>query len=187
MKKNLIRLTEGDLHRIIKESVKNVLKEAKDPTIVIQSLIQQANESFMQAKQYCEDEWPLMDKEGETYGLSSEIKLDGRGYVIIPFIGNRYGNYNGIEKIKVLQKRRGIVTVIKGDDFIEGWKDVKKLLNSIIKDSKRGIEYFKGFDPDWEESETKDEFKANRENLRQFNKQIGRKSNVGMEYLNKRY
>jgi hypothetical protein len=95
MKQKVIRLTENDLHNIIKESVKNVLKEAKDPSIVIQSLIQQANESFMQAKQYCEDEWPLMDKEGETYGLSGEIKLDGKGYVIIPFIGNKYGNYNG--------------------------------------------------------------------------------------------
>ena len=32
MAKKLVRLTEGDLHRIIKESVNNVLKEGQDNT-----------------------------------------------------------------------------------------------------------------------------------------------------------
>lgn len=153
--------------------------------MIIQPLIQQANESFMQAKEYCDnDDYPLMDKEGESYGLKGEIKLDGRGYIIFPFI-NTYGNNSNVEKIKVLQKRQGVLTLVKGDYFNEGWNDAKKMLKKIIKDAQRGIEYFKGYDSSWEYSETDDEFKTNRENLRQFNKQIGRKSNVGLDYLDR--
>ena len=185
MKKQIVRLTEGDLHRIIKESVNNILNEAKDPLMVIKPLIQQANDSVMQAKQYCDgDEYPLMDKEGNTYGLKGEIILDGRGYIVFPFI-DVYSNYSSVEKIKVLQKIKGIVTLIKGDYFNEGWIDAKKMLKKIINDAQRGIEYFKGYDSSWENSESNDDFRGNIENLKQFNKRIGRKSNTGLEYLNK--
>ena len=128
-----------------------------------------------------------MDKKGNSYGLKGQIKLDGRGYVIIPFIdvSNGWGDYSTTEKIRVLKRVNGKVQIIKGDYFEEGWRDVQKKLKQIIRDAQIGNEYHKNYDPSWEDSDSREQFQTNRSNLKNMNKQIGRIANAGMEYLNK--
>jgi hypothetical protein len=185
MIKNTIRLTESDLHNIIKESVNKILREGvgiEDSPVVrrIQELIDSANDAFHNAKEICDDNRCLMDKNEDVfYGLRADIYLDGRGYVNIPF-----DNYEGTISIKVIKKLRGKIVLNKGDLYTEGWDDVKKLLKKIIRDAEIGIKHFQGYDPNWETSESPEELKANRQSLRNFNKSIGRKSNAGMDYLN---
>ena len=172
-----------NLKRMITESVKQALNEASDPIAKIQGLIQQANDAYHNASDVQDnDEWPLMDKQGNPYGLSSDIKLDGRGYVIIPFNGGSYSEYQPV-KIRVLRKVGGKVQIIKGDSWDEGWRDVAKILKKIIKDAEIGIGNFKEYDPNWESADSAEELKANKAALRAMNKKIGRKSSVGMDYL----
>ena len=167
----------------------SALNEAIDPTSKIQALIQQANDAYHEAvEMQGGDEMPLMDKYGTPYGLSGDIRLDGRGYVIIPFAnGGSYTEYSRPIKIRVLGKVGGKVKVIQGDYFNEGWKDVKKILNKIIKDANIGNGMFKNYDPNWETSETPEEYKTNRQSLRNMNKQIGRNASSGMDSLGKNY
>ncbi len=163
----------------------DMLSEARiDPVQKIQALIDQANQAYQQTKEtQGETEWPLMDKEGETYGLKGDIILDKRGYIIIPTDGGAYGNY-APQKIRVLTKSGGKVRVIQGDYFEEGWRDAAKILKQIIRDAEIGNGHFREFDPAWEDSQgDKEQMKANKAALRQMNKNIGRKSNAGFEYL----
>ena len=163
------------------------LTEAVDPIAKIQSFIDQANSAYHQAVEtQGGEECPLMDKEGTPYGLSSDIKLDGHGYVIIPFNGGKYSSYQPT-KIRVLTKVGGKIKVIQGDYYEEGWRDVKKMLTRIVKDAQIGNGNFQNYDPNWENAETPDEYKANKEALRSMNKQIGRRANTGLDYINKGY
>lgn len=184
-----INLTESRLRQIVAESIDNVLIEAKDPTSVINALIQSANEAVLKAVEECEDNYPLMDKNGELYGLNGEIKLDGRGYIIFPFTQLNYGSqsYSRPERIRILTKEHGMLKLVHSDYWTEGWEDAKKILKCIIKDAQRGISHFNLYDPSWEDSETPEEFKSNKEQLRNFNKTIGRKADTGMSYLQKKY
>lgn len=172
----------------MKEIVDNYLKkgnlnEAIDPVGKIQSLIQQANDAYHNVSDMQDnDEWPLMDKQGNPYGLSGDIKLDGRGYVTIPLNGGSYSGYEPT-KIRVLRKVGDKVQIIKGDYYEEGWKDVAKILKKIIKDAEIGIGNFKEYDPNWETSDSPEEFRTNKSALRKFNKKIGRNSSAGMDYL----
>ena len=126
-----------------------------------------------------------MDKEGTPYGLTGDIKLNGRGYIIIPFNG-AYGMYTP-EKIKVLTRAGGRIRIYPGDYMNNGWKDAAKMLKQIIRDAKIGNEYFVNYDPNWDYSETPEQNKEYREALRKMNKQIGRKASAGMDYLSKGY
>ena len=181
------RLRENKLKQIISKTVNKVLiNEAMDPVAKIQNLIQQANDAYHHASDIQDnDKWPLMDKEGNPYGLSSDIKLDGRGYVVIPFNGGSYSGYDPT-KIKVLSKIGGKIKIFKGDYFDEGWKDASKILKKIIKDAEIGISNFKEYDPNWETSDSSEELKAHKAALKDFNKKIGRKSFVGMDYLSEK-
>lgn len=153
------------------------LNEAIDPISKIQNLIAQANDAYHQAdNEQGGTEWPLMDRDGNPYGLSSDIKLDGRGYVIIPFTAWQYSEYSQPVKIRVLKKVGGKVKIISGDYYEEGWKDVSKMLKRIIKDAQIGIGHFKEYDPNWEET-------SDKSSLRDMNKKIGRKASAGMENL----
>ena len=186
--KKVIRLTESDLHNIVMESVKRCMNEAVNPVAKIQALIQQANEAYHNADEIQGGtEWPLMDREGMPYGLSSDIKLDGRGYVIIPFNGTSYSEYSEPVKIRVLQKVGGKIRIIAGDTWTEGWKDVSKMLKRIIKDAHIGIGNFQEYDPNWESADTPEEYQANKAALRDFNKKIGRRASSGMDYLGKSF
>ena len=163
----------------------DMLSEARiDPVQKIQALIDQANQAYQQTiETQGETEWPLMDKDGETYGLKGKITLDKRGYIIIPTDGGTYGSY-APQKIRVLTKSGGKVRVIQGDYFNEGWRDAAKILKQIIRDAEIGNGHFREFDPAWEDSQgDKEQMKANKAALRQMNKNIGRKSNAGFEYL----
>ena len=186
--KKLIRLTESDLHAIVKNAVRKLVNEAVNPLDKIQALIQQANEAYHSAaEKQGGDKWPLMDKEGDAYGLSGDIKLDGRGYVIIPYNGWQYGGHSEPVKIRVIQRVGGKLRVIQGDAWDEGWKDVRKMLLGIIKDAERGNGYFENYDPNWESSDTPEEYKNNQSALKAMNKQIGRKASTGMDYLSKSF
>lgn len=210
MKRN-IRLTEQDLHRIVAESAKRIIEEASkgmnmsypnvregvrgretlneavDPVSKIQALIQQANDAYRKAEEVQGGErYPLMDRDGSPYGLSGMIKLDGRGYVTIPFNG-MYSEYDSPVKIRVLQKVGGKIKVINGDYWDEGWKGVRKMLNKIIKDAEIGIGNFENYDANWETANSREEYKANKEALRNMNRKIGRRASSGMEYLEKNY
>ena len=210
MKRNII-LTEQDLHRIVAESAKRIIEEASkgmnmsypnvregvrerkslneavDPVSKIQALIQQANDAYRKAEEVQGgDRYPLMDRDGSPYGLSGIIKLDGRGYVTIPFNG-MYSEYDSPVKIRVLQKVGGKIKVINGNYWDEGWKDVRKMLNKIIKDAEIGIGNFENYDANWETANSKEEYKANKEALRNMNRKIGRRASSGMEYLEKNY
>ena len=188
MVKNSIKITENELCKIIKESVNKILNEGIDYIQKVNLLIDAANNAYMEAAQVQDgDNYPLMDKNGNNYGLKSKIILDKQGYVIIPFIDNSngWGDYSNTEKIRVLKKVNGKIQIIKGDYFEEGWLDVQKKLKRIIRDAQIGIEYFKNYDPSWEEAESSEEYNSNRSNLKDMNKKIGRKANTGIEYLNK--
>ena len=188
MARKIIKLTESDLHKIVSNSVKRCLSEAVDPVSKIQQLIAQANAAYHQASdEQGGDDMPLMDKEGTSYGLSGDIKLDGRGYVIIPYNGYQYGEYSEPIRIRVIKKVGGKIKVIQGDYFNEGWKDVRKELNRIIKDASIGTGHFKNYDPSWETPSTDDEYKTNMSSLRSMNKAIGRKANAGKDYIEKTY
>lgn len=187
--KKVIKLTESNLRKVIQESIKQVLKEGVDVVSKIQTLIDDANSAYMAVSKEFGDEYPLMDKKGNTYGLSGQIKLDGRGYIIIPFVDytNGWSDHSSTEKIKVLQKQQGVVRIYNGDYFDEGWKDARKKLKRIIEDAQRYRQYTQGYNPEWDDSETPEQYKQNKENLRAFNKQIGRHAQSGVEYLEKKY
>lgn len=165
-------------------NIKTKLNEAVDPVAKIQALIQQANEAYHNAdNEQGGTEWPLMDKDGSPYGLSSDIKLDRKGYVIIPFTAWQYSDYSEPVKIRVLRKVGGKIQIIPGDWYEEGWKDVSKLLKKIIKDASIGVGHFKEYDPNWENSNSKEEQTINKSALRNMNKKIGRNTTAGMDYI----
>ena len=153
---------------------------ARDPMTVIMSLIDAANNAYEQAAAEQDgDTTPLQDKDGNMYGLSGKIRLDGRGYITFPFVSAfKWGDYTP-EKIRVLTKAGGKVRFFDGDYFTEGWKYAKKLLNNIIKHASIGTAYFKNYDPNWEY-----QGKEGKEALKQMNKQIGRRAKTDMEYIN---
>lgn len=185
---NKLTLTESELKQVVKEAAMKIITEmAADPTIKIQQLIQQANDAYHHALEVQgeSERWPLMDKEGTPYGLTGDIKLNGRGYIIIPFNG-AYGMYTP-EKIKVLTRAGGRIRIYPGDYMNNGWKDAAKMLKQIIRDAQIGNGHFENYDPNWEDADTPEQYKANREALKAMNKQIGRKSNSGMDYISKRY
>lgn len=187
-RKRYLRLTESDLRQVVREAATKILTEmAVDPTIKVQQLIQQANDAYRQTIEVQgQTEWPLMDKEGNPYGLSGEIRLDGRGYIIIPFNGGSYSPYNP-EKIKVLTRAGGRIRLYPGDYMNNGWKDAAKMLKQIIRDAQIGNGHFQNYDPNWENSDNPEEYKANKAALRGMNKQIGRKASAGMDYIGKNY
>ena len=181
------RLTESELRQVVREAAMKIITEIADPTVKIQQLIQQANEAYHQAIEVQgETQWPLMDKEGNSYGLTGDIRLDGRGYIVIPFNGGSYSPYSP-EKIKVLTRVRGRVRIYPGDYMNNGWKDAAKMLKQIIRDAQIGNGHFQNYDPNWEDADTPEQYKANKEALRGMNKQIGRTPNAGMDYISKRY
>ena len=181
------RLTESELRQVVREAAMKIITEIADPTVKIQQLIQQANEAYHQAIEVQgETQWPLMDKEGNPYGLTGDIRLDGRGYIVIPFDGGSYSPYSP-EKIKVLTRVRGRVRIYPGDYMNNGWKDAAKMLKQIIRDAQIGNGHFQNYDPNWEDADTPEQYKANKEALRGMNKQIGRTPNAGMDYISKRY
>lgn len=187
--KQIVRLTESDFHQFIHAAVRKALNEAIDPVAKIQALIQQANNAYHKAQQAQDgDEWPLMNRNGEIYGLSGDIRLDGRGYITIPFTApHRWSEYASPEKIRVLTKAGGKIRIIQGDYFDEGWKDAAKYLKKIIKDAEIGIGYFQNYDSSWETASSPEEYKANHSALKDLNKKIGRNVSTGKEYIEKSY
>lgn len=185
--KQRIRLSEGQLNRIIKESVRQVISEAVNYSEKIQQLIDAANNAYTEALNFQDgDDCPLMDKKGNSYGLKGQITLDKRGYVTIPFFdySRGWGDYSSPEKIRVLKIVNGQTQIIKGDEWELGWSDVQKILKRIIRDAQIGNEFFKNYDSSWEDSSSREEFNLNRSNLKDMNKKIGRNANAGMDYLN---
>lgn len=161
----------------LRSIVRGVLSEAVDPVAKIQVEIDAANQAYHQALGHQGGgDWPLMDRDGDSYGLSGDIKLDGRGYVTIPYT-DAYKSYTPV-KIRVLQRVGGKIRIIPGDYWGEGWKDVRKHLRRIVKDAEIGNGMHSEYDPAWEEGGAE-----NKAALRAMNKKIGRKADAGIEFL----
>ena len=170
-----IRLTGSNLRRIVAESTERILREARDPMNNINALIDQANEAYQRIVDEFGSGLHLMDREGNSYGLNGKIRVDGRGYIIIPF-DDPYGSYTP-EKIRILTKSGGKLRIIKGDYWDAGWNDAKKLLNNIIKDAERGYGHLQDYDPNWEDEES---YPDGKQRIRDFNKTHGFKRGANM-------
>ena len=175
-----IRINETRLRQIVTESINRALNEAVDAVERVTSLIDTANKAYEDAAAYTEDTMPLVDKDGDSYGLVQPITLK-RGHVIIRY-NDPYRKYMDMD-IRVLAKQNGKTVLVNGDFWDEGWKDAKKELNQIIKDAERGRKHFQGYDPNWEEADTPEDFKANRERMEKFNKSIGVKPKRGVDLI----
>lgn len=176
MKKNRFSLTESRLHRVIKESVKNVLKEASLPKDQMkgQQIIDKISMLVKQANEACEAniaEWGgqdcLMDKDANYYGINGKIRLLMNGYLVIPFNGDKYWSTYQAEKIKVFTKSGGRYKLYH-DEWDYDWRDAKKMLIQIINDAQRFKSDMEGYNPEWEDEETK-----NPQAVHDFNKKIG--------------
>lgn len=170
-----IRLTEANLRRIVTEATMRILREARDPMANINALIGQANEAYQSLVDEFGHGYLLMDREGNSYGLKGNIRLDGRGYIVIPF-DDPYGVYTP-ERIKILTKAGGRLRIIKGDWGELGWSDAKKLLNNIIKDAERGLGHLRDYDPNWEDE---DSYPDGKQMIKDFNKSHGFKVGANM-------
>lgn len=176
-------INENRVNRIISESIKKVLNESVDVVSKVKELVDAANKAYIDAFETC-GLFPLIDKEGDSYGLKDEIVFS-RGRVIIMYsdVYNKHMNMN----VKVLAKQGGEVKLIKGDYMTEGWNDIKKALTQIINDAERGKQHMQNYDPRWEEAETPEEFSANKEKMKGFNKSVGMRANTGIDQISKKY
>ena len=179
-----IRINETRLKQIVTESVNRVLNEAVDAVERVTSLIDTANNAYEDAAEYTGDCMPLVDKDGDSYGLVQPIALK-RGHVVIRY-NDPYRKHMDMD-VRVLAKQNGKIVIVNGDFWDEGWKDVKKELNRIIKDAERGRKDFQGYDPNWETADTPEDFKANRTSMEKFNKSIGVTPKRGVELIKKNY
>lgn len=172
-----MKLTGSNLRRVVAESTTRILREAKDPINNINALIDQANEAYQRIVDEFGPGLHLMDREGNSYGLKGNIRLDGRGYIIIP-LDDPYGSYTP-ERIRVLTKSGGKLRIIKGDYMEGGWNDAKKILKSIIKDAERGYGHLQDYDPNWEDE---DSYPDGRQRIKDFNKSHGFNSGANIPY-----
>ena len=179
-----IRINETRLKQIVTESVNRVLNEAVDAVERVTSLIDAANNAYEDAADYTGDSMPLVDKDGDSYGLVQPITLK-RGHVVIRY-NDPYRKHMDMD-VRVLAKQNGKTVIVNGDFWDDGWKDVKKELNRIIKDAERGRKYFQGYDPNLETADTPEDFKTNRASMEKFNKSIGVTPKRGVELIKKNY
>lgn len=157
-------------------------KSKKDALSIAQQIVDEVNKAYHEASnRQGGDSMPLMDNEGNSYGLTSDIRIDKRGYIVFPFDGFAYKPM----KIRILSKSGGTIRLLQGDYYTEGWRDASKILKSIIKDAMRGIKYFEQYDPNWETSDTEQEYKNNLSSLKNMNKSIGLKAGTGKDYISK--
>jgi hypothetical protein len=73
MKRKLIRLTEGDLHRIVKESVKRILKEARDNSIDDEEW-EDIDNAYDKSGLWHDN--PSLDKEDDMDKMFSDVEYD---------------------------------------------------------------------------------------------------------------
>lgn len=172
-----MKLTGSNLRHLVAESATRILREARDPMNNINALIDQANEAYQRIVDEFGPGLHLMDREGNSYGLKGNIRLDGRGYIIIPF-DDPYGSYTP-ERIRILTKAGGKLRIIKGDYWDAGWNDAKKLLKNIIKDAERGYGHLQDYDPNWEDEES---YTDGRQRIKDFNKSHGFNAGANMPY-----
>ena len=93
MKKNRIRLTESQLHRIIKESVDDILKELNRPKTDDEkvSIINQINNGDydFELKNIDSDEW--ISDIGRKYGADAKRAAIDRRFVVSKYDAMKYG------------------------------------------------------------------------------------------------
>ena len=178
-KNTKMKITENSIRKIIRESLYEIAKVPRGGNFLatVQNLIAQANNAYNEAVQKCEDDTPLMDREGDSYGLVGQIVLTKTGVVkfTLKYALSREPETHVVKVMSI--KRNGDVVPIQGDYWEEGWKDVRKILNGIIKDAQRGMQYFTNYDPSIEELPAKQGKQA----MRDFNKSIGRVPTAGTD------
>lgn len=176
---NRIRISESELSDIVAESVSRVINEGTSVVDRFSELVNSANEAYRRNVEEFGDEMSLMDREAECYGLSSDIRVMGNGYILFPFKAWKYSTYNGPTiRIRTFSKAGGKVTLYKDElHYSYDYRDAKKLLKQVISDAERYRKDMEGYDPNWE-----DEEEGNPKAIRDFNKSIGVRAGARKPY-----
>lgn len=170
-----IRLTESQLHNVIKESVKKVIANINEATRVdyvarVQDLVNQANQAIASNSQEY-GSGALMGKDGDTYDVKG-LKLTGNGYLVFTI----HSWQDETEKIRMFTRKGGALVPYKDEiGYDYDYKDGLKFLKKFIADAERALKDIQGYDPNWEEQG--DEGKKA---IRGFNKSIGVKAGARM-------
>ena len=180
----VVNLNENMLTRIVRESVRDVLNEGVDSAGKVQALVDSANAAYKESVEACGDSMALMGRNGLSYGLMGPVVLR-RGRVVINY-DDVYGNHMDIDA-KVLERRNGRVVLFNGDFYDEGWKDVKRHLETIINDAERQRKHDKYYDPNNEEADSPEELETKRKSMRDTNKLIGLRAGTGVSDIRKNY
>lgn len=171
-------IRENRLNRIISEAVRKVINEGTSVVDKFSELVNSANEAYRRNVEEFGGEMSLMDREAECYGLSSDIRILGNGYIVFPFTGWQYSAYGKPEKIKIFTKAGGKVKLYKDElHYSYDYRDAKKLLKQVISDADRYRKDMEGYDPNWEDKED-----GNPKAIRDFNKSIGVRAGARKPY-----
>lgn len=171
-------IRENRLNRIISEAVRKVINEGTSVVDRFSELVNSANEAYRRNVEEFGEGWSLMDNEAECYGLSSDIRVLGNGYIVFPFTGWQYSPYNGPIRIRTFSKAGGKATLYKDElHYSYDYRDAKKLLKQVISDAERYRKDMEGYDPNWEDKED-----GNPKAIRDFNKSIGVRAGARKPY-----
>lgn len=175
---HMSNIRENRLNRIISEAVRKVISEGANVIDKFSELVNSANEAYRRNVEEFGEKMSLMDREAECYGLSSDIRIFGNGYIVFPFTGWQYSAYDKPEKIKVFTKSGGKPRLYKDElHYQYDYRDAKKLLKQVISDAERYRKDMEGYDPNWE-----DEGDGNPKAIRDFNKSIGVRAGARKPY-----
>lgn len=173
MAKQRIRLTEGQLHNIIRKCVNEAVNEmatSSDKAIEgFRQLVDRLNGIVESQKSQYGDAW-LIEKDGSHYQLTQPVRLMNNGVLVVS-TQYSFGSGPEVEKIRVFTKRGGKVVLYKDDRGIGYCNDAryaKKLLTKMIADAERSGKHLEGYDPNWD-----DEGKAGEKKIRGFERSIG--------------
>jgi hypothetical protein len=163
-----INISENRINGIITESIHKILLESTDVFSDTQELIKMLNDSYQSLVNEYGDEYSCMDKNGNVYGFSKPVSINGNGYVIFPYIKDMFG-YEPI-RIKAFTKSGGKVRYYKDETHYDNdYRDAIKLIKTTIKDIIRCKKHLEGYDPDWESEDNPN----GKKNINSFNKSIG--------------
>ena len=171
-----IRLTESQLHKVIKESVRKIMTEMSSNNVVekVQQMIDKFNDEYNSVVQeYGESSREsCLNKDGNWYGFSKPIYIKGNGYIVFPFMKDAYGIYKPMQ-IRTFTKAGGKIRYYKDESYYdEDYRDALKLIKTSIEDLERGKKHLEGYDPNWEDNDNPNGEK----NIKSFNKSIGIKN-----------
>lgn len=169
MKKTLIKITENDIHRMVEDAIGRYLNESINemPSLPLsqvqdryglfaklQNYIAKMNEKKNAIIKDYGDSTTCLDKDGEFYALTGDIKLQNNGSVIIQ-------TEHGLDKYRALTKAGGVWKKCAGDYYNGGFNEALQTLKRINKDLDRYIYDIQNYNSDWDDRDNmNDEAKA---------------------------